>query len=66
MQLIESKLSELIVCFSVFMLYVAWKKEDYLENSHVLSCFVQLRRILFNLSVFLFVVHTFLTVFYKQ
>ena len=28
--------------FYVFMLYVAWKKEDFLGNLHILSCFVNL------------------------
>ena len=33
------------------MLYVAWKSE-FLENLHVLSCFVQLKSLLFIFCVF--------------
>ena len=39
------------ICFSVVR---SLKKEDFLENSHVLSCFVRLKGVLFNpLSVWL-------------
>ena len=41
-----------INCFSIFMLYVAWKKEDFLEKLHVLSCFVQLKSVLLIACVF--------------
>ena len=40
------KLSEPIVCFSVWL---SLEKEDFFENLHVLSCFVRLKSILFNL-----------------
>ena len=40
-----------IVCFSVFMLYVAWN-EDFLENLPVLFCFVQLKSVLLIPCVF--------------
>ena len=45
------KLSELIVCFSVFMLY-------FLETFHVLSCFVLLKSVLFNLLCVLGIGHS--------
>ena len=38
------KLSQLIVCFYVFMLYVAWNKEDFLEILHVLSLFCPIKK----------------------
>ena len=44
------KQGELVACFSVFLLYLAWKKRDFLENLHVFSCFVQLKSVLFKLS----------------
>ena len=42
-------------CLFVFLLYVACqkkKKEDFLKNLHILSCFVQLKSVLFNLLCF--------------
>ena len=39
-------LNELIVCFYVVC---SLEKEDFLENLHILFCFVQLKSILFNL-----------------
>ena len=46
--LTDTRWVELIVGFSVLMLYVH-VKEDSLENLHVLSCFVQLKKRSFNL-----------------
>ena len=44
------KLSELIVCFSFFYPVVrSLEKEDFLQNLHILSHFVQLKCVLFNL-----------------
>ena len=40
-----------VVCFRVVG---SFEKEDVLENTRILSCFVQLKSILFNLFVFLF------------
>ena len=42
------KLSELVVWFSVFMRYVAWKR-GLPRNLHVLSCFIRIKSVLFNL-----------------
>ena len=40
------KLSELIVCFYVVR---SLEKDNFLKNLHILSCFVQLKSVLFNL-----------------
>ena len=45
-QLNWHKLSELTVCLYVVS---SLEKEDFLESLHVLSCFVQLKSVLFNL-----------------
>ena len=42
------KLSHLIVCFSVFLLYVVWKR-GLPRKFHVLSCFVHVKSVPFNL-----------------
>ena len=40
------KISELIVCFG---LVSSFEKEDFLENSRILSCFIQLKSVVFSL-----------------
>ena len=42
------RLSELIVCFC-FSCCMELEEEDFIKNLHVLSCFVRLKSILFNL-----------------
>ena len=46
------KISKLIVYFCVVH---SFKKEDRLENSHILSCLVQLKSVLFNLLCVFFI-----------
>ena len=41
-----------MICFVV----CSFEEEDFLENLHILSCFVQLKSILLNLYVFLILV----------